>query len=270
MPTPPMDENTRRALAHARQARTRYRAGVVEPTPGIAPGIAQANMISVPSDWAWDFLLYVQRNPKPCPLLDVIESGGHTTVVAPDADLRTDLPLYRVWRDGVLVEEIADATERWAEHPDLVTFLIGCSFTFETPLLQAGIDIRHITDGTNVPMYLTQRDCRPAGRVRGKMVVSMRPIPLERVADAVLISGRYPAVHGAPVHIGDPTALGIADLSKPDFGDPVRIEPGELPVFWACGVTPQAAVMASGVPFAITHAPGHMFITDVPDSRYHV
>jgi len=265
-----MDDHARKAIAQARDARVRYRAGVVEPTPGIAPGIAQANMISVPRDWAWDFLLYAQRNPKPCPILDMVEAGSHTTALAKDADLRTDLPLYRVWRDGVLAGEVADATELWSEHPDLVTFLIGCSFTFETPLLQAGIEIRHITDRTNVPMYLTNHDCRPAGRVRGKLVVSMRPIPQARVVDAVRISGRYPAVHGAPVHIGDPAALGIEDLGRPDFGDPVRIQPGEVPVFWACGVTPQAAVMASGVPFAITHAPGYMFITDVPDANYHV
>ena len=164
---------------------------------------------------------------------------------------------------------MTDATEDWAEHPDLVSFLIGCSFTFETPMMEAGIDIRHITDKSNVPMYLTNRACRPAGRLHGNLVVSMRPIQASRVADAATISGRFPAVHGAPVHVGAPEELGIADLGKPEFGDAVRIEPGEVPVFWACGVTPQAAVMASKVPFAITHAPGHMFITDVPDSAYH-
>lgn len=265
-----MDDCTRKALEEAKEARSRYRAGLVEPTAGIAPGIAQANMISVPCDWAWDFLLYAQRNPKPCPVLDVVEAGKHTTVLADDADLRTDLPLYRVWREGKLEKEMPDVTDLWAEHPDLVSFLIGCSFTFEAPLIQAGIEVRHITDGTNVPMYLTNRNCRSAGRVHGELVVSMRPILPDRVADAVQISGRYPSVHGAPVHIGDPALLGIADLKKPDFGDPARVEPGEVHVFWACGVTPQAAVMASGVPFAITHAPGHMFITDVPDFNYHV
>lgn len=256
------------ALAEA--ARERYRAGAVEPTAGIAPGITQANMISLPRDWAYDFLLYAQRNPKACPVLDVTDAGSHHTVLAPGADLRTDIPLYRVWRDGTLAEEIPDARAVWAEYPDLVTFLIGCSFTFETPLREAGIDVRHITDGTNVPMYRTNRQCRPAGRLHGEMVVSMRPIPADRVADAATISGRFPSVHGSPVHVGEPGLLGITDLGAPDFGDAVRIEPGEVPVFWACGVTPQAAVMASGVPFAITHSPGHMFITDVPDSSYHV
>lgn len=258
------------AIQAAKDARAKYRAGLVEPTAGVAPGMTQANMIAVPRDWAFDFLLYAQRNPKPCPVLDVVEAGSYTTTLAPDADLRTDFPLYRVWRDGKLVEEITDAKQIWADHPDLVTFLIGCSFTFETPLRDAGIEVRHIADGSNVPMYRTNKACRPAGRFHGEMVVSMRPIPANRVAEAVMISGRFPSVHGAPVHVGEPGLIGIKDIMKPDFGDPVRIEPGEVPVFWACGVTPQAAVMASGVPFALTHAPGHMFITDVPDALYHV
>ena len=248
----------------ARLARESYRAGEIAPTSGIAPGFTQANMIVLPRDWAFDFLLYAQRNPKACPVLDVSDPGSHATLLAPGADLRRDVPLYRIWRDGKLAEEVTDATEAWAEHPDLVSFLIGCSFTFETPMVEAGIEIRHITDKSNVPMYLTNRPCRPAGRLHGNMVVSMRPM-----ADAATISGRFPAVHGAPVHVGAPEELGIVDLAKPEFGDPVRIEPGEVPVFWACGVTPQAAVMASGVPFAITHAPGHMFVTDIPDSAYH-
>ncbi|PDT81203.1 putative hydro-lyase [Sinorhizobium sp. BJ1] len=253
----------------ARAARERYRGGSVEPTSGVAPGFTQANMIVLPRDWALDFMLYAQRNPKACPVLDVSDPGAHSTLLAPGADLRTDLPLYRIWRDGKLVEETADATAAWAEQADLVSFLIGCSFTFETPMIEAGIEIRHITDKCNVPMYLTSMPCRPAGRLHGNMVVSMRPIPASRVADAATISGRFPAVHGAPVHVGAPQEIGIKDLSRPEFGDPVRIERGEVPVFWACGVTPQAAVMASRVPFAITHAPGHMFITDIPDFAYH-
>lgn len=252
----------------ARAARLACRSNAPLPTAGMAPGFTQCNMISLPKDWAWDFLLYAQRNPKPCPVLDVTDPGSHRTALAPDADLRTDIPLYRIWRDGELVEEVADATPAWAEHPDLVTFLIGCSFTFETPLQQAGIEVRHIAQGRNVPMFLTDRDCRPAGRLHGKMVVSMRPIPAGRVAEAAMISARTPAVHGAPVHIGAPEAIGIPDLSRPDFGDPVDIREGEIPVFWACGVTPQAAVMASRPPFAITHAPGHMFITDIPDTHW--
>ena len=259
---------SREAIMAAQQARAAIRAGFDKPTAGMAPGMTQANMICLPRDWAFDFLLYAQRNPQSCPVLDVVEAGDYRTPLAPGADLRTDIPRYRIWRQGKLADEVTDATALWQQHPDLVTFLIGCSFTFETPLREAGIDIRHITDSCNVPMYKTNRLCRPAGRLSGELVVSMRPIPADRVSDAVTISGRFPAVHGAPVHIGEPHLLGIEDIQRPDFGDAVRIEPGEIPVFWACGVTPQAAVMRSGVPFAISHAPGHMFITDVPDAAW--
>lgn len=255
-------------VTEAQAARMRYRAGAVEPTAGVAPGMVQANMIALPRDWAYDFLLYAQRNPKPCPVLDVTDPGAFTTVLAEGADLRRDIPLYRVWRDGQLVDEVTDASPLYAERDDLVTFLIGCSFSFEAALIESGIEVRHIADGHNVPMFRTNRQCRPAGRLRGEMVVSMRPVPAARVAEAATISGRFPAVHGAPVHVGAPEALGIRDLAAPDFGDPSRIEPGEIPVFWACGVTPQAAVMASQVPFAVTHAPGYMFITDMPDHAY--
>lgn len=251
-------------------ARLICRSNAPRPTAGMVPGFTQCNMISLPRDWAWDFLLFAQRNPKPCPVLDVTDPGSYRSALAPDADLRTDIPLYRIWRNGMLAQETPDATDAWAEHPDLVTFLIGCSFTFEAGLLAAGIPVAHVDQGCNVPMYLTNRTCRPAGRMSGQMVVSMRPIPADRVAEAAMISGRMPAVHGAPVHIGSPESLGIADLSRPDFGDAVTIADGEVPVFWACGVTPQAAVMASKPHFAITHAPGHMFITDAPDSQWQV
>ncbi len=234
----------------------------------VAPtaGFTQGNMISLPRDRAWDFLLYAQRNPKPCPVLDVTDPDSFRTGLAPDADL----PLYRVWRDGVLPEEVLDAGDLWAQTPDLVTFLIGCAFTFEATLQQAGIKVRHIAGRRNVLMYLINRLCRPAGRLHGPMMVSMRPVPAAQVADAVTITARIPAVHGAPVHMGTPEALGIADISRPDFGDAVEIRGGEVPVFWACGVTPQAAVIASRPPFAITHAPGHMFITDIPDTQWQV
>ncbi len=255
-------------LEQARAARADYRAGAVRPTSGVAHGLVQANLISVPADWAYDVLLYSQRNPRPCPVLEVLDAGAVEPRLAPGADLRTDLPAYRVWREGELAEETADASAAWEEHPDLVSFLIGCSFTFEAGLADAGIGIRHQETGRNVPMYRTDRPCEPAGRISGELVVSMRPIPGDRVADAVRITARYPAVHGAPVHVGDPAGLGIDDVASPDFGDPPEIRPGEVPVFWACGVTPQAAIMASRPPFALTHAPGYMFVTDVPDARY--
>lgn len=257
---------SRSQIAAAREARSAYRAGVVAPTSGVAHGLVQANLIAVPEDWAFDMLLFAQRNPKPCPVLEVVEAGAFEPRLAPGADLRTDIPAYRVWRDGELVDEVADVTEAWAEQP-LVAFLIGCSFTFEAGLADAGIPIRHRELGRNVPMYRTNRDCAQAGRLSGELVVSVRPIPADRVADAVTISGRFPAVHGAPVHVGDPAALGI-DLAHPDFGDAPEVRAGEVPVFWACGVTPQAAIMASRPPFAITHAPGHMLLLDVPDAAY--
>lgn len=255
-------------LANARAARLAYREGLAEPTSGVATGLTQANLIAVPADWAFETLLYAQRNPKPCPVLEVIEQGRVESALAPGSDIRTDIGQYRIWRDGELAEEVTDATDAWNEHPDLVAFLIGCSFTFEAGLVEAGIPIRHQELGRNVPMYRTNVACVPAGRLRGEMVVSMRPIPASRVADAVQISARTPAVHGAPVHIGDPASLGILDLSAPDFGDASEVRDGELPVFWACGVTPQAAIMASKPPFAVTHSPGYMFITDVPDAEY--
>ncbi|WP_031470092.1 putative hydro-lyase [Sciscionella sediminilitoris] len=250
------------------EARARFRAGLAVPTSGWCTGSAQANLIAVPADWAYDVLLFCQRNPVPCPVLDVTDPGVPHTILADGADLRTDLPSYRIWRDGQLVEEPSSAAEWWTD--DLVAFLIGCSFTFETALLDAGIPVRHLREGRNVAMFRTERSCRPAARMHGPMVVSMRPIPDELVETAVSVTARMPAVHGAPVHIGDPAALGITELARPDFGDPTLPGHGETPVFWACGVTPQAALMASRPPFAITHAPGCMFITDAADSDYRI
>lgn len=234
------------------------------PTPGLAPGYVQANLVAVPRDLAFDFLLFCTRNPKPCPLLDVTEPGdAEPKLVAPQADLRTDLPAYRVWRHGELIEEPAHATSAWRD--DLVTFLLGCSFTFENALLEAGVPVRHIEQGRNVPMYRTSIPCRPAGVFRGPMVVSMRPMTPAQAVTATRVCGRFPRAHGTPVHFGDPAAIGIADITRPDFGDAVDIRAGEVPVFWACGVTPQAVVMAAKPAYAITHKPGHMFVTDLRD-----
>jgi uncharacterized protein YcsI (UPF0317 family) len=248
------------------QARSHYRDGLVAPTTGWAAGFTQANLVIVPQEWAFDMLLFAQRNPRPVPLLDVTDPGATSTVLAPDADLRTDVPRYRLWRDGMLADEPTDVTDLWRD--DLVSFLIGCSFSFETALMDAGVPVRNLEQGRNVSMYRTNVDCRPANRLSGPLVVSMRPIPGTHVVTAVQVTERMPEVHGAPVHVGAPEALGIADLSAPDFGEPVQMHDGDVPVFWACGVTPQAALMASKPPFAITHAPGHMFVTDVPDAVY--
>ena len=245
-------------------ARARFRAGLRTPTSGWCPGFAQANLVAVPREHAYDVLLFTQRNPRPCPVLFVGDPGQTTTPLAPGADLRTDLPGYRVYRDGECVEETPDATRAWRE--DLVAFLVGCSFTFETPLLAAGVPVRHVEAGTTVPMYRTAVECEPAGRVRGPLVVSMRGVPGSLVATAVEVTSHYPRMHGAPLHVGDPAGLGIADLDRPDYGDPPVLHPGDVPVFWACGVTPQAAAVAARLPYAVSHAPGQMLVTDVPDA----
>lgn len=247
------------------EARARFRAGLVTPTAGWCDGWAQANLVAVPWAQAADLLAFVLRNPRPCPVLDVLGPGEVASALL-DGDIRTDLPAYRVHVDGELVAEPADVLQWW--RPDLVAVLIGCSFTFERALLAAGVPVRHVEQGRNVPMYRTARRCRPAGSMSGPLVVSMRPVPAELVERAVEVTGRYPAVHGAPVHVGDPAELGIGDLDVPDYGEPVAFEPGDVPVFWACGVTPQAAVVESRPPLAITHAPGHMLVTDARDDDY--
>jgi len=236
------------------------------PTAGVANGFVQANLMIVPQEAAFDFLLFCQRNPKPCPIVEVLEAGRTEPSCAPGADLRTDLPRYRVYRDGRLAEEVTDVSRHW--RGDLVSFLLGCSFSFEEALAEAGVPLRHVECGCNVPMYRTTRPCVPAGRFSGPLVVSMRPIPAAQVPLAVQITGRFEKVHGAPVHVGAPEALGIRDLGRPDHGDPVEIRPGELPVFWACGVTPQEVALASRLPFCITHAPGHMFVSDLENARF--
>ncbi len=250
------------------QAQALFRAGTIAPTSGWAAGHTQANLIAVPADWAYDVLLFAHRNPQPCPVLDVTDPGSTTTILAPTADLRTDLPCYRVWEHGQLVDQPTDVTDRWRD--DLVTFLIGCSFTFETAFAEAGIPLRHHEQVRNVAMYVTNRECRPAGRLHGRLVVSMRPIPADQIDTATQVSRRMPAAHGAPLHTGNPATLGITDLDHPDFGDPLDHASEDVPVFWACGVTTQTALMASRPPFVITHAPGHMFITDVPDANHRV
>lgn len=249
-------------------ARAAFRRGLVRSTAGISAGFVQTNLLAVPKEYAFDFLLFAHRNPKPCPIIEVLEAGQLDSPIMSGGDIRTDLPAYRVYRDGELVDEVSNASDVWRD--DLVAFLIGCSFTFETAMLAAGLTVAHIDQGCNVPMYRTNMPTRRAGVFGGPMVVSMRPFPAHQVADAVRITARFPSVHGAPVHVGDPEAIGIADLAHPDFGDPVAIKPGEIPVFWGCGVTPQQAVMDSRPSFAISHAPGHMLITDARDSDYQV
>ncbi len=248
------------------QVREKIRQGIITgQTAGMCNGYAQANLCVLPREYAYDFLLFAQRNPAPCPILEVSDPGERLLyTIAKNADIATDFPKYRIYIDGVLKEETTDASSFWRE--DLVSFLIGCSFSFEGELLAAGIPVRHIEEGRNVPMFLTNIPCRPAGIFHGNMVVSMRPMPADQVVRAVNATAAMPKVHGAPVHIGDPAGIGIADIHRPDFGDAVTVYPGEVPVFWPCGVTPQAAVMEAKPSFAITHAPGHMLITDIPNA----
>ena len=235
-------------------------------TSGLAPGFVQANLVVLPKDLAFDFVLFCQRNPKPCPLLEVVEAGSaEPRQYAPGADLRTDLPKYRVFQEGELVAEVEEVHEFWRE--DLVSFLIGCSFTFESALIKAGIPLPHWEKGNNVSMYITNQELKHAGLFHGPMVVSMRSIHHTQVVRAVQVTSRFPSVHGAPVHIGDPSAIGIKDLDRLDYGDPVEIREGEVPVFWGCGVTPQAVALSSKPSFMITHSPGHMFITDIRDEE---
>jgi uncharacterized protein YcsI (UPF0317 family) len=232
------------------------------PTAGLAMGYAQANLVILPQKYAFDFLLFCQRNPKPCPLLEVLEPGEFgTKFLSSGADIRTDISRYYVYRKGKLDRKVKDIRSFWK--PDFVSFLLGCSFSFEEAMLRSKVPIRHIEENKNVSMYITSIPCKPAGVFHGPMVVTMRPIPSDKVARAVQITSRYAWVHGAPIHVGDPSAIGIKDLKKPDFGDPVTIKKGEVPIFWACGVTPQAVVMEAKPELCITHAPGHMFISDL-------
>jgi uncharacterized protein YcsI (UPF0317 family) len=242
------------------------RGDFIGPTAGLAPGVAQANLVILPATEAADFHAFCLANPRQCPLLEMTAPGDPVPhSLAPTADLRTDLPRYRVYKDGELAEERTEISDLWRD--DLVAFLIGCSFTFERALLAAGVPVRHVELGRNVPMYRTNRPCVPAGRFHGPLVVSMRPIPAALVEKAAAITEAYPQMHGGPIHAGDPAALGIRDLSAPDYGASVPVREGEVPVFWACGVTPQAVALASKVPFMITHSPGHMFITDRLDAE---
>ena len=235
---------------------------IVKPTSGMCAGYAQANLVVLPKDLAYDFLLFAQRNPKPCPILEVSDVGSRTLKkIAKDCDIAQDIPKYRIYKKGELVGEYTDVSEFWQD--DFVSFLIGCSFSFESEMIEAGIEIRHITEDCNVPMYMTNIECESAGIFNGKMVVSMRPIKPDQVVKAVTVTETMPKVHGTPIHIGDPSVIGIKDINKPEFGDAVTINEGEVPVFWPCGVTPQSVIMNVKPDIVITHSPGHMLITDV-------
>jgi uncharacterized protein YcsI (UPF0317 family) len=258
-----MSDREKIATLGPRELRLLIRSGGwSHPTAGLALGYAQMNLVILPKSYAFDFLLFCQRNPKPCPLLEVMDPGSfRPAYLSREADIRTDVPLYKIFRHGKVAETREDITDLW--QGDFVTFLLGCSFSFEEALLRARIPVRHIEEGKNVPMYITNRPCQPAGLFHGPLVVTMRPIPQDQVVRAVQITARYASVHGSPIHIGDPSVIGITDLARPDFGEAVSLRAGEVPVFWACGVTPQAVIQEAKPELSITHAPGCMFVTDV-------
>lgn len=232
------------------------------PTAGMADGFVQANLAILPKEFAADFLDFCKANPKPCPLLGVSEPGDPSLpAVAEGLDIRTDVCGYKIFKDGRCVERVSDLKAVWRD--DLVTFALGCSFSFEHALVDAGLPVRHIDCGCNVPMYKTGIATVPRGRFSGPLVVSMRPFKPADAIRAICLSDRMPLAHGAPVHFGDPAAIGIRDLARPEYGDAVPVAPGEVPVFWACGVTPQAVLENAKLPFAIAHDPGHMLITDI-------
>ncbi|MGL5114397.1 MAG: putative hydro-lyase [Beijerinckiaceae bacterium] len=254
-------------LASPADVRRAARAGALDgPTSGLAHGFVQANLAILPAEVASDFLRFCQRNPKPCPVVGMTEPGDpRLAALGADLDIRTDVPRYRIWRDGVAAEEPTDLLSHWRD--DLVTFVIGCSHSFEEALIADGLTLKHVSACTTVPMYRTNIACAPAGRFSGPLVVTMRPYKAADAIRAVQVTTRFPAVHGAPVHLGRPDLIGITDLAKPDWGDPVPVEDDEIPVFWACGVTPQAVIQAARIPFAITHYPGRMLVTDIPNSK---
>lgn len=232
-------------------------------TAGHCPAYQQANVVILPKEAAGEFAAFCTRNPTPCPIIEITPPGDPEPVrSAPGADLRTDLPGYRIYRKGELAEQRGDIRDLWRD--DLVSFLLGCSFTFEHALIEAGVSVRNVECGTMVPKFVSSLNCLPAGRFHGPMVVSMRPILEAQVQLVRELSARYPHAHGTPIHVGDPKAIGIADLGRPDYGEPVLLHPGEVPVFWGCGVTPQAVAVKARVELMITHEPAQMFLTDLP------
>jgi uncharacterized protein YcsI (UPF0317 family) len=264
-----MSTTTTYTDAHPRSLREAIRAGrLTGHTAGLSRGFVQTNLVILPATDAADFAEFCRLNGRACPLVEQTTPGNpEPTRSAPGSDLRTDTPRYRVFRSGIPeADEPTDVTPLWRD--DFVGFLLGCSFTFETALSAADLTPRHVSEGRNVPMFRTNVPCAPAGRFAGPLVVSMRPYRVDQIEQVIEITSRYPEMHGAPIHIGDPAALGIADVTRPDFGDAVTVHDDEIPVFWACGVTPQLALLAARPEIAITHSPGCMFVTDWKEEAF--
>ncbi|WP_041956415.1 putative hydro-lyase [Sulfurospirillum arsenophilum] len=237
------------------------------PTAGECPGYIQMNMVALPREYAKRFEAFAKENAKAIPVLEVIHEGHLSKVLAPGADILNEIPKYNILKEGVVVETVTDITPYY--NPDLVFFLIGCSFSFETALIENGMPLRHVDQQKNVAMYRTNIALKSVEGFSGEMVVSMRPIKKEKVADACVVTSHYPRMHGSPIQVGYPEMIGINDVSKPDYGDAIEIKADEIPLFWPCGVTPQNVISSMKLPFAITHSPGHMFVTDKKDSEYY-
>ena len=237
-------------------------------TAGLAPGFVQCNLVVLPAALADAFEDFCQLNPGPCPLVERLAPGAYQPACAAGSDLRTDLGLYKVWRDGELIDEVANVRAAWRS--DLVSFLLGCSFSMDAALAQAGVTLRHLEQGRHIPAYVSSVECRPVGPFRGPQVLSLRPLPFEEVSTAVAESRRHPIAHGEPVHVGDPAAVGITELSRPDFGDPPLPEPDDQFVFWSCGITPQVVCRGARPDLMFSHSRGRMFVTDIPLAGAHV
>lgn len=235
-------------------------------TSGISGDKVQANVVILPRKYAFDFLLFAMRNKKAVPIIEVLEDGRYESVYAKGSDVRTDVPKYNIYRYGELIETVDEVESYWQD--DFVTFLIGCSFTFEQAIMDGGIDIKHIKEGKNVAMYRTDIPAEPAGLFHGQAVVSMRPFKKEDIDDVIAITERFPDMHGGPVHVGEPGEIGIANMKDPDYGEAIDIADDEVPVFWACGVTPQNVALNAKPEIMITHLPGHMFITDINNEEF--
>ena len=238
-----------------------------KPTGGQCPGYVQANMVALPREYAQSFEKFARANAKAIPVLEVIDEGFISKIMAQGANILTDIPRYNILKDGVVVEEVTDITPYY--NSDLVFFLIGCSFSFENALIQNGIPLRYVDEQKNVAMYRTNIKLTEVDGFSGEMVVSMRPVKKEKVADACVVTSHFPRMHGSPIQVGYPEMIGVKDIAKPDYGDSVEIKADEIPLFWPCGVTPQNVIAKMKLPFAITHAPGHMFVSDVMDSEYY-
>src|SRR2546422_4396935 len=231
-------------------------------TAGLAPGYVQGNVCILSREYAEEFVLFCERNPKPCPLLAASQPGeAQLPTLGEDLDIRTDVPRYRVFRDGEPVADVGDIRALWRE--DLVAFVLGCSFSFEQALLEAGLRLRYVEEGKNGPMCRPSIDTAPAGRLSGQPGACNRPSQPADAIRAIEITSRYPRVHGAPGHVGRPDLIGIEDLARPWAGDPTEVREDELPLFWACGITPQSVVLEARPSLCITHAPGHMLVTDL-------